>query len=253
MLASDVYKRIRFVMGAETDNVDSLPSATSPQDIANEAGTILTGLHGWNFLSGRMALLDIIKGQDWIELPSDFQSLEDVRAITSTYNITILGTGARLSEVDVFESSNPYYFTAIVSFIYEDTEDSQGNAISKRGAVPVLRLAPTPGADALQTTRVYYQAGWRDLTDDGDAVDLPKFMEPLYLELCGEYARGLIAREDGLVGDRVARLVASPLFETCRRVDSGMQPNYGIVRNGVGWNAGILHDPNFYSDVAFIS
>jgi hypothetical protein len=247
MLAADIYKRIRFA----ADGAD-LPPETSVQDMANEAGTLLSGLWGWRYLQGRRMAVDIIADQEHIELPDDFMTLEDVRTRNHTVSIVWLGTGRSQNELEVFDVT-PYSLAVTVQWATVDPLTSRGVRTDKTGAIPILRTSPVPDTDFLASVLVAYQAGWTRISDDNDTVILPDFMFPLYLEVSAEYALGVINRETMDVNMRMARIAAGPLFSQARRIDSNIQPTTGTVRNGVGWpDTTILADPNLFSDVSFI-
>jgi hypothetical protein len=247
MLASDVYKRIRFAAaGAD------LPPETSVQDMANEAGTFLSGMVGWKYLQGRRMAVDIIADQEHIELPDDFQTLEDVRTRNHTVSIVWLGTGRSQNELEVFDVT-PYSLAVTVQYAVIP-DDSQGVRVDKRGAVPILRTSPVPDTSFLASVLIAYQAGWTTLRDDNDTVVLPDFMQPLYLEVAAEYALGVINRESIDVNSRMARIQGGPLFFQARKVDGNIQPTTGTVRNGTGWpDTTILADPNLFSDVSYVN
>jgi len=196
--------------------------------------------------------LDIIGGQDYIELPDDFATLEDVRTRNHTVSIVWLATGRVQNELEVFDIS-PYSLAVTVQYQIVDEETSRGVRTNYNGPIPILKASPAPDTDYLASVLVAYQAGWSRITDDNSVVDLPEFMVPLYLEVVGEYALGVINREAMDVNTRMARIVAGPMFNQARRIDSNIQPTVGTMRNGVGWpDTSILSDPNLFSDVSYI-
>jgi hypothetical protein len=246
MLASDVYRRIKHAVGGD------LPSEVSFQDIANEAGVFMTGMRGWHYLTGETAPALIVTGQDYIDLPSDFVSLEDIRSIGDWYNRIIISTGVEMNEAAIY-GSNPYHYVGVVTYRTVDVEATATTPADKRGAVPIIRISPVPTSSIEDALQVVYQRGWMRLTDDNQAVTIPSYMEGLYLEICGEYARGVQDTESASVGQRLAGSFNGALYHSAKQTDANMSPGFGTLKNGIGARGNRnFYDQDLFSEVNFL-
>jgi hypothetical protein len=246
MLASDVYRRIEHAIGGK------LPKEVSPQDVANEAGRTLVGMRGWHYLGSTVAPVSIVAGQDYMELPGDFAALEDVRSTGDLYNRVRISTGQELNEAAIL-GANGIHFVAVVTYEQVDIDATDTTAADKRGAIPILRLSPTPDANVLDTLQLVYTRTWTELSDDNQAVTIPHYMEALYLEVCGSYARAVQNPEDALVGESLARVMNGLLYLSAAKTDASMSPTLGVMRNGIGTNSEVnYYDNGDFSDVRYI-
>lgn len=223
MKASKVFERIRFIAdGAE------LPPETDHVSMANEAGEWLCGVCHWRFLSNKTVLLDVVGGQDYIELPTDFHSLQGMpRTSDLASNFLRLTTAEEQSR---FQALGTGTYTLAATVDARTLTDASGDLRT----VPVLSLSPAPTTDMLQAVILKYTAGWVPVEDDNSHIHLPKEMHPLYLQVAGEYAEGVINREEMSLEERLARIQTGPLFFQAKRWDKNLQGSVGRLRNGIG-------------------
>ncbi len=123
------------------------------------------------------------------------------------------------------------------------------------GGAPRARidLWTTPLADDPAAIRIYYRRGWNRLDDDSDYVDIPEWLEGLYLQAVRAYARGYQMEDStGAVPRLLEEIWRSKEFANKRMRDDQIQPRYGVIRNGAAashgssdpfWNFGTVADP----------
>lgn len=95
-----------------------------------------------------------------------------------------------------------------------------GDIVPQTRPQPLLDLYPTPTETRSQALRVRYQRCWADVRNDGDAVLIPEWCEPLFLALCEEYADGLDAHEVATTSERLQGVKASELWHGAVRHDT---------------------------------
>lgn len=201
-------------------------------DVVNLAGRWLTASHEWAWLDQALATLDFVAGQEYVELPADFRTLE---AVTPTGN----ATGC------VYMST----MAAIIQYRQDGLNDSTGRWVAlsyrsteKKNRVPVLEVYPTPSGDTDGGLTLYYSSQWGRI-EEGEMAPIPEFMEPLLVQVVREYALGLA--EDGAlaVPVRMANLRATGFYRDFQRQDGQSQPDVGRLRNTVGTPGGALPYP----------
>lgn len=92
---------------------------------------------------------------------------------------------------------------------------------------PVLEVWPAPSADDWNAFSLNYQAGWADITGSTSVIPIPKHCEPSFLALMRAYVLGLEEAEGGDVDDRVAKVLAGPLFQAAIARDAQQEYDYG--------------------------
>lgn len=164
----------------------------------------------------------------YVQLPADFRELIALRPTEGLVNSC---QPATLSEIlamrygGVPVGNQTRYF----AISYQQALASTGGAM-----VPRLELYPTPSAADQGVLSLVYRAGWTEIDDDAEFISVPLFMEGLYLQLAGTFARGLEEEDEATLNTRLSELHVGPIFQAAVRDDSGMMPSAGPLRNGVG-------------------
>jgi hypothetical protein len=96
-----------------------------------------------------------------------------------------------------------------------------------------LEIWPTPDADETGIITLFYRSGWAEVNEDSDYVNVPRWIEPLYIEILRAVAEGY--ERPGMVGhitELVGRVLAGPTMKGCIRQDSQIQYTVGALRGG---------------------
>ena len=101
-------------------------------------------------------------------------------------------------------------------------------------AEPQIRLEiyPTPSSTTTEALTLYYRAGWARVYDDRKAIQIPAYVEPLYIELLRAFARGYEEEDQASLSERISEVWRGPLFAVSVDRDASVQPDYGPLRNG---------------------
>lgn len=118
---------------------------------------------------------------------------------------------------------------------------------------PVRRLAiyPTPTTTVLSAFACYYRRAWRPITSALDTIEIPSWIDGLFLEFCRAAARGAFEEDDAFSFQRYDALCRSELFKKKTDHDHGAQRSYGAMRTaadslsrgGRDWDRGNVPAP----------
>ena len=95
-----------------------------------------------------------------------------------------------------------------------------------------LELYPTPSTTTTEALTLYYRAGWSRVYDDRKPLQMPAYIEPLYIELLRAFARGYEEEDQGSLSTRLNEIMKGAIFAISVDRDSSVQPDYGPIRNG---------------------
>lgn len=215
-------QHVRAVLGGDPVSVYSGVATV------NTVGSWLESAHPWEWLSRATTTLDVVGGQNWIELPAfrRIYSIVPTASLTSTFDWCSMDDIMRRREGNVG--------TGLTTF-------GALNYHAVAGGAPVQRLEvwPTPATTATGQFTMHYQAAWPTVTDDNATIPVPVFMEQLFLLACVEWVKGMeeYASEESRGGsgyDRLERLKLSPLFRSAAQRDGMTQWNLGPIEGGAG-------------------
>lgn len=170
--------------------------------------------------------ISFVLNLDSVALPSDFSELvgyETTEGLTSDLSLV---THARLIElrtgqIDTFTAR---YFGAI-SWAQDNTAD--GGA-----PTPLLEIWPIPESNDFGAFEILYRAGWRQITDESDTVNLPDWLAPLWFQLIGAFVRGYEEEDQASLSARLEEIVSGPLWAAAVRRDGRVQPDFGPIEGG---------------------
>lgn len=91
---------------------------------------------------------------------------------------------------------------------------------------------PEPTELAVGYFRAYGRGTWLEVTDDESVVDLPDYMNHVFIEACRAFVRGYQQPESDPLGPALADLAQGPLFDAALRVDSTFVPDIGVLGPG---------------------
>lgn len=211
-LVQHVYDIIRHALRGEPSKELSLAS------IVNDAGERLINMHGWNFCARAPTTLDLVSGQSFVTLPSDFSRHIAINFTTDTTSHVVTATMAKIQAIRV--QQNPG--THALYYCYGWATDTNG--------VPVLRLevAPTPQADADGALTLWYRAGWNERRQETQGVPIPPYVRPLYTEIVRAVAIGYHEDDQATVADRVNAIRSSSVFADAVARDRETQADAGV-------------------------
>lgn len=154
-----------------------------------------------------------------IDLPDDCR---EVIAVVGTGNNTKGITLSSLEEVlrareDEVTSSFHFYG----SFAYSGTPPT-----------PILEIGPGAGSNETGAFRLFYRSRWTRLTADSSVIQIPEYVEMLFLQIARAVARGYVREDTGSLDARLAEIQAGPIFHAAKKSDGALQLYYGKIRGG---------------------
>lgn len=214
LLVSDVATYVR----RRLDGEPSLPTVA----LCNNAGRHLVSSHAWEWLIRPPKTVTLGSGTSEASLPSDLGRIVKLETSGSLLNSVQLTTPAQLLELETSEISftNVGYYAAVV------WKPGIDEALR-----PVLRLWPSVSSGSDQLT-VYYHARWTEVTQDSDRLEIPVFMESLFLEMAFAFAQSYEEHDLGDLSTRLSQLQASPLMYAAMSEDGGLQEELGEMGGG---------------------
>jgi hypothetical protein len=213
------------------------PSEVEPVEIANEAGHWLYSFD-WNCLSRAPALLSIVAGQTWIDLPADFGAMVGDKITTTTgYGHSLrLATMVQVRDARAVQpGGNALSYTGAIVHT--------GPTVAGPRSYARIELGPVPSNAASDVFLLTYKAGWVEVSDGSDHILVPSWMQSVYIAAATAFVGGREQESGGTVEDRLDRLAASSLFGAVRSRDLSIQTELGIMRGGVGETLGMEGEP----------
>jgi len=146
--------------------------------------------------------------------------------------------------------------TAEINLNGSGVASANAHTVSGPGGAPRPRLDlwPTPGADKIDGLTAYFRAGWRFIRGDKDAISVPAFMEPLYLQMVRTFALGYERDSEADIARRLGAIRGSSMFKDARTRDAQLHPTYGPILHGSAaaelsgvspmWNYGSVGGPS---------
>ncbi|UCC71264.1 MAG: hypothetical protein JSV86_12825 [Gemmatimonadota bacterium] len=197
-------------------------------DLVNLTGRWLVAAHEWKWLEGVMVKPDLVAGEDYITLPTDFRSIIDIDTANLSSGVSQASLG-RLVELRKNSAGSSNYYEGAIEWDHTVTP-------------PVARFAVWPDIEVSSTDALllFYRRDWKLVEDDNSFVHIPGFMEPLFIEALRAYARGWEDDDEADVNMRLSTLKLGEVWAAARKVDAQVQPSYGVLENGMaetaGWN-----------------
>lgn len=158
-----------------------------------------------------------------ISLPSD---LAEIIAVATT-SVSAIGGLTLVSETEIVEkrassasitSSTGLFYGAVV--------------FSGSPPVPLLEIYPSASDSTTGAMRIFYRSRWTAVTTDTEDIDIPEFVESLFLWIVRAFASGYERGGVASIHQRLAEVRASPIFGDAVRSDGRVQPYTGTIRNG---------------------
>jgi hypothetical protein len=196
----------------------------SLRDIVNRAGSLFVGLHPWQWLRRRSAQLDLVQGQTYLTLPSDFQTLtaiEWTNGLVNDFQPASLRSILSLRHQSRVPQNPTYY-------------DFSWLAPANGQMTQVLELSIVPGQSETGAVSIFYDATWAPKYEDSDHLVIAPVpgMEVLYLEVLRAVARGWEEDDDASMTARIAEIKAGPIFMAAARADGRTMPPMTLEGGG---------------------
>lgn len=220
---ASAFTNYTYVSGDEIEILDGTGATTGVYKIASKASANAIVL-STSLASGNLSTGDI----EWaiypgtISLPTDLRDITSIQSSTTSNIIWVSLTSAdkinQLRGANALTTSPALYHAAVV--------------YSGSPPVPILEIWPSPSANQTGALRIMYRSRWTHLYTDGGMIQLPEFVESLYVWIARTYAAGYERGDAVSIHQRLAELKLSPIFEAAVRSDGQVQPFYGRPRHG---------------------
>jgi hypothetical protein len=156
---------------------------TTKGHIVNQAGRHLFFMHEWSWKTRPTAVgLDLVSGQNYVEMPYDFDGLDSIIFTSSITNQVILTSLAQVQEIEASVVSDP--FNSYVAMVYPTQASVQEGPKGPR-----LQITPVPTADSIGALTANYRAGWLELVSSTSVPNVLAKYEGLLLDLIMAYAK----------------------------------------------------------------
>jgi hypothetical protein len=154
-------------------------------------------------------------------LPDNFR---DIIAISAT---DALLYGVRLTSLEQILQNRTSQIEVTTSWNYQAAVNYAGSP-----PVPRLEIWPTPTTNQTGVFTMFYRSGWTRLLADSVNIEIPEFVDSLFLRIVRYFTRGY-EREDVLdMSQMLHATMQSPEFIMAAKRDGNTQPFYGKLRGG---------------------
>lgn len=241
---SGAWTNYSFLAGDEIRITDGTGATTGVYVISSRTSANAIVLEG-SIASGNLATGDIQWRLDpqTIALPTD---LRDIIAIQSTslsavggVSLTTMGQILEMRKASASITASTGLFYGAVVF-------------SGSPPVPILEIYPSPSDNATGAMRIFYRSRWTNVTNDTSSIDIPDFVQDLFILIARAYAGGYVRNDQASLSARLAEIAVSPVFMAAKKSDGMTQPFMGQLRNGGAqiWRRGTTPTPTLANQVA---
>lgn len=199
-------------------------SEIEPVELVNMAGEAWVNAHPWQYLNRRSKTLDVTASQGYVDLGDEVRnviSMAPSSALSNYVEWTTLEEINRLRTSITGTHSTGYW--AAVSY----RRDATAGELHQ-----IAELWPTPASTSAGYFTLFYQSGWLSVSDDDDKVDLPSWLEPVFIQWVRNYAEGLEDSDLGQVEQRLEMLLGSQLMQRAMARDGAMLNDLGQPMGG---------------------
>jgi hypothetical protein len=218
----DCHEFVDWALGKQVSG-GAVPQVVGRR-LANAAGSHLVQAHPWRWALSPRTELEIVNGQDWIELPDDFQALRAEAA-----DGALIGS-IRLTTPDEFLKRQAHQWTAFDGHYHGLlvlNDDTPGKPSTRLDIWP-------PGSNAGSTKiHIFYRRAWKTLARDTDKARLPQFCEELFWSLLEAFAKGRLESDEATLAARLRHeREQRELWRAAMVTDGKLAHTAGRLRNG---------------------
>lgn len=202
-----------------------LPPEISVLELVNRAGVWLCSFP-WSWQE-RIVTIATVSAQNYVNLPAGTVEVHRVQYRNGWLDATTLGA-IMDRRANAVVSGAP----ACYAIDYDQTAAGV--------LTPRIELYPTPSSSDASGITAHIRLGWVTPFNGADSsrIQIPDWLEPLYIEALIAFAMGYQERDVADVGTRIAAVQAGPLFAAATRQDASIQTNHGQMRGGAVPNHG---------------
>lgn len=206
----------------------TLPSSLPFLSVLNEAGRWMYSCHSWRWRSRPPTNLDLAATVDYVLLPDDFgeligRGIFGANGLVTFFRLVDATTLQEFRTMGVLDRSWSYCGCILTPAA------ADGGPTPK----PRLEIWPAPDEDLDDGLVCLYRAGWTDRDSTTDHIDLPDFMESLFVEVLCAFVLGNLEWAQESLSDRLGRIIEGALFQTAMLTDGRIQSRYGAMRGGL--------------------
>jgi hypothetical protein len=217
---ADYRNRLQHALGGEVSDL------LDQDALINEAGRAFVDAHTWGFMQRPPTDLDFTISVGYVNLPSDFASLIAIDITADNLN------AFQLVDYSEFAKYEAVSYVGTPGGVFGTIVYPGQTSVTAAAGVPRLLLYPTPTSTISGALRIFYRAGWTELTNDADVPNFPTYCESVFTEFVRAFAFGSEEPDQGTVFDRVDRIIVSGMFDRLKNRADMAQHDYGPERNG---------------------
>lgn len=176
-------------------------------------------------------------------LPSDFRkvlSIVPTEGLVSSFTFTNMASIAAM-RANGINVSGLVYWGAITY--------GRNRATTGGQPVPRLEIYPTTQTSVSNALKLNYVAGWQTLTSDSVVVEIPDFVDNLYIQLVRSFARAYAQEDTAQLDVRLSVIHKGPLYKAAIDRDGEVQGNMGQMLGGAAQDRGYAPRP-YYIDTS---
>lgn len=204
----------------------NLSDAFDATEVVNEAGSYLFDMHAWNCLVAPPSTLSLIEDQSYVSLPADFGKMVAyamTSGLTSSLSFTSPQELAAMRSTSI--TVQHYHYWAAISHPSQVQPNEQ--PVNAR-----LELWPTPASSSAGAITIWYRRRWRELDDDTDAPDMPRFLNPLLRRIVRIFALSYDEEDTGQLEERLETIENSQFYTRLKEHDGLEYPDMGTLVGG---------------------
>ena len=216
------------------EGATTLPSGITLAQVINHAGRLFFSAHTWNFRERNPIDVNLVAGQEFVELPWDFGELTGIEMKEGlNFGVTVVSpqqlVTRRATSITVTQQ---YYWVAIVQ------PGQEGRASDF--PPPRLEIWPTPSSNNITAITLIYRSKWRDFADTTantsvDTANVPDYAEMALIEVVRAVAAGWGERQlqpQGGVTGTLKLVMEGAIWAACVATDGLQQHTFGPLSGG---------------------
>lgn len=179
-------------------------------------------------LTGSIAAGDLATGDidyrlttNTVALPDDFRDIVGISATDS------LLYGVQLTSLEQILRNRTSQVEVTTSWDFQAAVVWDGSP-----PVPLLEVWPDQSTNQTGAWTIFYRGGWARLSGDSVNIDVPEFLDSLYLRLVRAWARGYEREDEMPMEEHLFRIKNSPEFIDAAKRDGMIQPYRGRLAGG---------------------